>query len=135
MAILFEVYALFLFKEAKLNVGYQETGNRGIVDFLEYDEKIIIDTKYKKIYDSEKQVYVIDDIRQVSGYARDIRLLKKLFGEEENKWGNIVPDCLIVYPDNDGDKKIKKENLKKTKIAQFNKFYKYGIKLPVNEYS
>jgi hypothetical protein len=130
MSKLFELYVLVKLKKAGLNIGYQEGGNYGEVDFLDYKKQIIIDTKYKKIYDSEKQEYNIEDIRQVSGYARDKRILKKLFGKNEENWKEKVPVCLIIYPDKNFSEDIEPHKLKKTPIGQFNEFYKYGIKLP-----
>jgi 5-methylcytosine-specific restriction enzyme subunit McrC len=131
MPKLFELYAFAQMKDAGLNVSYQQAGNYGTVDFLVYDKDnpIIIDTKYKKLYDNEE--YNIDDIRQVSGYARDIRLLKNLYGSEYEAKINSVPKCLIIYPGlNESDNKdIPRESsaLLTAKIKHFNEFYKYGI--------
>jgi 5-methylcytosine-specific restriction enzyme subunit McrC len=132
MSKLFELYILTKLKQANLNIKYQESGNYGEVDFLEHEGKIIIDTKYKKIYDGEGQNYNIEDIRQVSGYARDKRLLKKLYGSEVDSWKNKVPRCLIIYPDKNGKEIIDSdyEKLLENNIEQFNEFYKYGIRLP-----
>jgi hypothetical protein len=136
MPKLFEIYVLALLKSANPNIGYQVRGNYGEVDFLDYDNKIIIDTKYKKIYDSEEE-YKIEDIRQVAGYARDIGLLRKLFGTIDDTVKNKVPDCLIIYPDMANGFDVRKddkaklfEGLLSESIEQFNKFYKFGIKLP-----
>ena len=119
---------MVLLKKAKVNVNYQVHGNYGYVDFLDYDHKIIIDTKYKKIYEEEKK-FNIDDIRQVSAYARDKRLLKNLYND--NTWETTIPKCLIIYPDeNINSMAINSAELLNTPIEQFNKFYKYGIKLP-----
>jgi 5-methylcytosine-specific restriction enzyme subunit McrC len=137
MSKLFELYVFVILKEAGLNIDYHKRGNYGEVDFLDYDEKIIIDTKYKKIYDGETQEYKIEDIRQISGYARDIELLKKLYGADNANWENIVPNCLIIYPDQkNGCENMPSHSSEFIKgdeyhrISQFNKFYKYGIKLP-----
>jgi len=139
MAILFELYVYSLFLDAGLDIYYQESGSSGIADFLlldkELNKKLIIDTKYKKIYDSEARgsdMYRIEDIRQVSGYARDIRLLKKLYGKDERYWKTIVPKCLIIYPKmSHGNKFINKNELTKSPIKEFNEFYKYGVELPL----
>ena len=128
MPKLFELYTLVLLKKAKINVNYQVHGNYGYVDFLDYDHKIIIDTKYKKIYDEEKK-FNIDDIRQVSAYARDKRLLKNLY--KDNTWETTIPKCLIIYPDeNINNMTINSAELLNAPIEQFNEFYKYGLKLP-----
>jgi 5-methylcytosine-specific restriction enzyme subunit McrC len=132
MSKLFELYVLAKLKRTTgLDIGYQVSGSSGIVDFLEYNKKIVIDTKYKKIYDSDNQFYKIDDIRQVSGYARDKRLLKKLYEDHESDWKTIIPPCLIIYPDMTERKSdIFPEKLLEISINQFNEFYRYGIKLP-----
>jgi 5-methylcytosine-specific restriction enzyme subunit McrC len=131
MSRLFELYVLTKLKQANLNINYQESGNYGEVDFLEQDGKIIIDTKYKKIYDGENQNYKIEDIRQISGYARDKGLLKKLYGRDA-ELKNIVPPCLIIYPDKNGKEVFDNDHsqLLISPIKQFNEFYKCGIKLP-----
>jgi 5-methylcytosine-specific restriction endonuclease McrBC regulatory subunit McrC len=133
MPKLFELYAFAKMKNAGLHVSYQQNGNYGTVDFLVYDkdEPVIIDTKYKKLYDNEE--YDINDIRQVSAYARDIRLLENLYGLEYESKKNSVPACLIIYPelDENNSKDIPSEpgELLTTKIEQFNKFYRYGISI------
>jgi 5-methylcytosine-specific restriction enzyme subunit McrC len=131
MSKLFELYVLTKLKQANLNISYQESGNYGEVDFLEQSGKIIIDTKYKKIYDGENQNYKIEDIRQISGYARDKGLLKKLYGKDV-ELKNIVPPCLIIYPDKNGKEVFDNDHcqLLTSPINQFNEFYKCGIKLP-----
>jgi len=101
-----------------------------MVDFLDCDHKIVIDTKYKKKYETEEK-YGIDDIRQVSGYARDISLLKKLYGESEDCWKTKIPKCLIIYPKmSEGNKSINPNGLTECPIEEFNEIYKYGIELP-----
>jgi 5-methylcytosine-specific restriction endonuclease McrBC regulatory subunit McrC len=135
MSKLFELYVLALMKTAKLNVGYQQGGNYGVADFLEYDAKIIIDTKYKTVYDDENQKYKIEDIQQIAGYARDNRLLKNLYGNKDNLWKTTVPKCLIIYPIEPGkagpvSMPSNPGDLTGMPIEQFNEFYKYGIGLP-----
>jgi 5-methylcytosine-specific restriction enzyme subunit McrC len=131
MPKLFELYAFAQMKYAGLTVSYHQGANYGEVDFLVYDKDnpIIVDAKYKKVYDTEK--YEIEDIRQVSGYARDIRLLKNLYRSDYESKINSVPKCLIIYPDpNKSEHKgmsNKPGDLLTTKIEHFNEFYKYGI--------
>ncbi|GAB4200971.1 MAG: hypothetical protein Fur0023_04850 [Bacteroidia bacterium] len=138
MSKLFELYVLGLLKDTFFNnVRYQIKGNYGQPDFIltdaEKNIKMIIDTKYKKEYD---QSYIIDDIRQLSGYARDIRILKELGYKEvfENK-ADVV-DCLIIYPttqQNQNESYKLPSDLKKTPIDSFIRFYKMAVKLPVIE--
>ena len=132
MAILFELYVYSCLKKSGLRIGYQISGvKKTRVDFLDYDNKIIIDTKYKDAYDPE-----IDDIRQVSGYARDIGILKKLFGEQVTHEDSTVPNCLIIYPDMDKNKvsgNIEKDKLLDDRIEEFNRFFRYCIGLPKSD--
>ncbi len=136
MSKLFELYVLGKLKDTYGNkIKFQIKGTYGSPDFLlvSETEKIIIDTKYKPIYQSEK--YVSDDIRQLSGYARDIGVLKHLgFNSELSK--EIVVDCLIIYPAqlNENASEDLSNNLKENTISGFTKFYKMQIKLPVINY-
>lgn len=129
MSLLFELYVYSKLKqEFEKNIIYQAGGKYGDTDFLKLDEKLIIDTKYKPQYKKDKY-YDIDDIRQLSGYARDNGILKKL------KLENIhtVIDCVIIYPDNDSKINFEGRNLKEKGIYQFLEFYKCGIKLPIKK--
>ena len=94
-------------------------------------EKMVIDTKYKKIYqnnDQRNDRYNSDDIRQIAGYARDKKILQCLdYSEDEMQ--NVVVDCLIIYPDQRSSEQLPKF-LKTQPIDQFIKFYKMPIKLP-----
>lgn len=134
MSKLFELYVYSLLKDAYgSNIMYQlsEDGKRqthghyGDIDFMKLDEKILIDTKYKEVY-TQGGRYDIDNIRQLSGYARDWGVLKKLNITSDNE----VIDCVIIYPDKTSNDNFKDKELKETSIRQFTKFYKCGIKLP-----
>jgi 5-methylcytosine-specific restriction enzyme subunit McrC len=130
MSLLFELYAYSkLYEVYGKNILYHPRGNSyGETDFLNIDDKTVIDTKYKEIYCNNQ--YDIENIRQLSGYARDIGVLAKLgFNTDEDA---PVLDCVIIYPDQNCEVvDIKPEIFKNKKIGQFYKFYKYGIKLPV----
>ena len=130
MSKLFELYVLGLLKDKYKNkILFQVQGTYGQPDFLlvNESEKIIIDTKYKRKYQQEK--YFPEDIRQLSGYSRDIKILKRLgFISEDEQ--NITVDCLIIYPDQTASEDLA-ENLKSDKINGFSKFYKMPIKLPI----
>ena len=134
MSKLFELYVYSLLKDAygsKIiyqlsEEGKRQTrGNYGDIDFMKLDEKILIDTKYKEIY-TQNGKYDIDNIRQLSGYARDWGVLKKLDITSDNE----VIDCIIIYPDKTAKENLKNRELKETIIKQFTRFYKCGIKLP-----
>jgi len=130
MSKLFELYVLGLLKDTyHNNILFQIQGTYGQPDFALILEKskMIIDTKYKKKYQEEK--YIIEDIRQLSGYARDTKILSK-FGFKTEEEQDRVLDCLIIYPDQDASEDLN-ENLTADKIEGFIKFYKMPIKLPV----
>jgi 5-methylcytosine-specific restriction enzyme subunit McrC len=127
MSLLFELYVFSkLRKEFGRNILYQSKGRFGNTDFLKTDEKIIIDTKYKPKYTND---YVIDDIRQLSGYSRDKGIMKKLQIEGDN----TVVDCVIIYPNSNSAEDFTKRGLKESEINQFIKFFKCGIKLPLKQ--
>lgn len=111
MDLLFELYVLVkLKKQYGKEIEYQVTTKGHEVDFIkkDKDEKIIIDAKYKNKYMVGKEEK--DDIRQVSGYARNESILKRL-GIPKNEIENTVVDCLIVYPKKDGIEYFKSEKL------------------------
>lgn len=131
MPKLFELYVLGMLKDKYFNnIKFQIQGTYGQPDFVLVtdNEKMIIDTKYKRIY-QQKEEYQAEDIRQLSGYARDTKILSKLgciTAEEQDK----VIDCLIIYPDQTASD-ILADNLKEKPITGFTRFYKMAIKLPV----
>jgi 5-methylcytosine-specific restriction enzyme subunit McrC len=137
MSLLFElyVYSKLQSKYGK-DILFQYHGGYGDIDFVNVNEKTIIDTKYKSYYNENftgqaqwKRDNIAKDIRQLSGYSRDVKVLKKLnFNLEDNL---PILDCVIIYPDQNSDK-TDVENLviKSEKINEFYKFYKYGIRLP-----
>lgn len=134
MPKLFELYILGLLKEKfGTQIQFQAKGNYGEPDFLlvSPSEKMVIDTKYKKIYQNNEQQqnrYNSDDIRQIAGYARDKKILQ-ILGYDDQDMQNIVVDCLIVYPDQYATEQLPK-SLKEQSIQQFIKFYKAPVKLP-----
>lgn len=129
MSKLFELYVLGLLKDVYgKNIKYEKKeagGNYGLPDYLYINEgeQMIIDAKYKTIYDNE---YMIEDIRQLSGYARDKRVLQKLKLSECE-----IADCLIVYPKQNIDRmSLAGIDLKEKVIHQFVQFYKVAVQLP-----
>ncbi|GFD80916.1 hypothetical protein KUL118_37780 [Tenacibaculum sp. KUL118] len=96
-----------------------------IINSKDGNYKMIVDAKYKPRYVVNN--VSVDDIRQVSGYARLLSIYKEM-----NLVGfNKVIDCLIIYPDQEKDLEfIGKESLKHYKIQHYAQFYKIGIKLP-----
>ena len=130
MAKLFELYVLGQLKDKyanKILYGAKEaSGKYGLTDYLLLsDERMIIDAKYKPIYQENR--YDIDNIRQLSGYGRDKGVLSKL-GFSKEQMENTVVDCLIIYPDQTVSEKLF-ENAQKP-IEGFVKFFKKPVKLP-----
>jgi mcrBC 5-methylcytosine restriction system component-like protein len=82
----------------------------------------VIDAKYKPVYEDSR---VIDDIRQVSGYARLEKVYKRL-GLEDSK---ELIDCLIIYPSLEENRVFNLEN--KSKISEYRNIYKLGISIPL----
>jgi 5-methylcytosine-specific restriction enzyme subunit McrC len=139
MSRLYEVYVYSLLHEAYgNNIQFQVGGYRqSAVDFIKTDDRLIIDTKYKPRYNYGNSG-IIDDIRQISSYARDEKILKRLLGSEFNT--DMVPECLIIYPEkennqDDPDKVITgfggvdliKDAIP---IKAYRKFYKISVPLP-----
>ena len=135
MSKLFELYVLGLLKDRFGNqVDFQISGNYGDADYLvkKQDHKMIVDAKYKTYYNENfkgqcqwKRDNIAKDIRQLSGYARDKKILSKLGVDY-----NTIVDCLIIYPEMDGLSDLRDANLKSVDIDQFIQFYKIGVQLP-----
>ena len=77
--------------------------------------------KSYKIYKDSRD---IDDIRQVSGYAR-LEAIYNEFKIEENK----LIDCLIIYPSLEENKSLNIEN--KKEISKYRNIYKLSVSIPL----
>ena len=146
------VYAQLIKNYGKENIGFQVSGyEKTAVDFIKKDEQLIIDAKYKPQY-AHSDAGMLDDIRQISGYARDRKILAALnIGEHSHD----EIKCLIIHPEpqnktenNDTpspneDKMNKRCNIfidgndqtlieQAAEIKYFRNFYKIGIPLPYN---
>lgn len=101
MSRLFEVYVYSkLHKAYGDKVLFQVPGClRTVADFVKTDEKLILDAKYKTHY-QKKNSAILADIRELSAYARDNKILrtmgveKKAYNEEET-----LINCIIIYPE------------------------------------
>ena len=136
MARLYEVYVYGLLQKAYPGqIKFQVNGHyHTAVDFLKMDEKLIMDTKYKPQYDSSNSG-IIDDIREISGYARDEYILNELGIPEQD----IVPNCLIIYPKmedccivtafSEGEPLLPES----TPINGFRRFYKICVPVPIKK--
>ena len=100
MSLLYEHYVYGLLYEAYgSKIVYQYKGITGYPDFLYISEnfKAILDTKYIPKYEDE--TLDTNVVRQLSGYSRDLFVLRKLGYKniEEDSFIPSVP-CVIVYP-------------------------------------
>ncbi len=131
MSKLFELYVFAKLKEKfplKDEVKYLFKSNYLELDFIinskQHDLKMVVDAKYKPAYRDSK--IKKEDIRQVSGYAR----MQSVYNELKKDKNEII-DCLIIYSDQDAERKDFVENFELTAEKNYVKFYKIGIELPV----
>ena len=130
MSKLFEFYTLGLLKDRYgQKLIFQAQGTYGQPDFLLAGEtnKFILDAKYKSRYQNEH--YHIEDIRQLSGYSRDSKLLTKLGYISHEDQSKAVPHCIVVYIDQHAQT-VLPESLTDDRIDGFTNFYKVGIAMP-----
>lgn len=131
MSKLFELYVLGKLKEVIefRNIIFQAKGQYGNLDFLktEAGKELVIDAKYKLDYKHGK--YNIDDIRQISAYARDKGILSKMPSYKTSMLNPLV-NCVIIYPDDNCQAKINAEKIFDSSIKEFQNFYKVGIAIP-----
>lgn len=138
MSLLYEHYVYGLLNEAYGDkISYQFNGKTGRPDFLYRSTgfKAILDTKYIPKYESSS----LDNnvIRQLSGYSRDILILRHL-GYEDIDEESPIPNvpCVIIYPKEGRDVKNPFTNkrlrdLCTTPVRNLARFYKVCIPLPV----
>ena len=142
MSLLYEHYVYGLLNEAYGDkISYQFKGKTGFPDFLYRSTgfKAILDTKYIPKYENSS----LDNnvIRQLSGYSRDIPILRQLGYEDIDEESSIpnVP-CIIIYPKEGRDVKNPFANktlrgLCTTPIRKLARFYKIRIPLPVMDFN
>lgn len=131
MSKLFEFYTLGLLKDRYgQKLIFQAQGTYGQPDFLLVDEtkKLILDAKYRPIYQENR--YHIEDVRQLSGYARDTKLLSKLGYVSEAEQDSAVVGCVLIYTDQKAETMLP-DNLTLNQIKGFTKFYKVPVAMPV----
>lgn len=132
MSKLFELYVFSKLKERftkHKEVTYHKTFNYLEPDFIVKTNdglmKMVVDAKYKPQYKDGK--ISVEDIRQISGYAR----LKKIY-DFLNYEDDKVIDCLVIYSNQNADRKdFKGENFKPEEEKEYNRFFKIGIELPI----
>ena len=124
-----KLFELYVYKKLQEKFGgREEVLYHFIADYTELDfllntpeYKMVIDAKYKPIYEDSR---VIDDIRQVSGYAR----LEKVYQKLGLDGSNELIDCLIIYPSLEEDTNF---NLKDKKIEGYKNIYKLSVSIPL----
>lgn len=131
MPILFELYFYHLLlkynRDSHKNIIYQFSTYGNSLDFLITNPAMIMDTKYKPVYNKGR---VHEDIRQVSGYARLKKVREKL-GVYNTQ--NLI-DCVIVYPlldDSSITYELQSIHEYLEPINMYEKVYKLGLKLPL----
>jgi len=131
MSKLFEFYTLGILKD-KYNdkLTFQAQGTYGQPDFLLTDgsNKLILDAKYKPRYQDNR--YDINDIKQLSGYARDTKLLTKLGYVSQAEQDSAVVGCVLIYTDQKA-KMTLPDDLTANEIDGFTRFYKVAVAMPV----
>lgn len=131
MSLLFELYVYSKLKSAyKDQIDHHVSTYGNEIDFVKYDEKLIIDAKYIPLW--EDKVHH-DNVRQLSGYARNIALREKITNNKGDE--TTIIDCLIIYPHEDGKDGFSEEVLikKELEIGTYLKFHKLSIKLPTKD--
>lgn len=131
MSKLFEFYTLGLLKDRYgQKLIFQAQGTYGQPDFLLRDEtnRLILDAKYRPRYQDER--YHIEDVRQLSGYARDTKLLSKLGYISEAEQDSAVVGCVLIYTDQKAEITLP-EDLTANEIKGFSRFYKVPVAMPM----
>lgn len=128
MSRLYEMWVFSNLQKKSINdVLFQERGfyGRQIADFVIREEKLILDAKYKPDYQN-KSFVDINDIREISGNARDESLLPDISEE-------YSPRCIILYPGSEFELLPESKKLfceQGIKIQHYRNFYKISIALP-----
>ena len=171
MSSLFEMYIYEMLEKAYPNtISFQVEGfGNTRVDFIKNSkiEKVIIDTKYKLWYEksssellkehkscsnykfgkkssSDHFSYFLEDVRQISGYARDSKILNNFHFSNEERCQSVP--CIIIYPavksnNSSINKGIESFDPRKTLIQQaekidgYDNFYKIGVYIPTVDMS
>lgn len=129
MSRLYEMWVFSKLQQHTIHkIHFQEKGfyGRQVADFVIPLERLILDAKYKPNY-ANNNFIDIDDIRELSGNARDESLLPNL---DES----YSPRCIILYPGDYDELKYEEEALfdsQGIKIPHYRNFYKISVKLPV----
>ncbi|MCQ2192144.1 MAG: McrC family protein [Paludibacteraceae bacterium] len=139
MSKLFELYVFHRLRKVftgKKEIFYHLKSHRQELDYLlnpqVWPEPYVIDAKYKPRYKTSTSI-LMDDAREVSGYARLSNIYKRL-GLEEDR--TLPIKCLIIYPDQSAKDYFSFTRMKEPdfeKIGGYVRMYKLGIRLPIVE--
>ena len=131
MSRLFEMYVLSLLKQAygdEIEFQVQGYNCLQVADYVHNGEGLVIDAKYKQMYaGGGVNKRLVDDIREISGNARDYSIMSKFPHPEKE------PECIIIYPEDNGLSSFSgplSELAHKKPIHQFRNFYKIPVRLP-----
>ena len=137
MSLLYEHYVYGLLYEAyQEKITYQFKGNTGYPDFLYTSGtfKAILDSKYIPKY--ERHSLDTYAIRQLSGYSRDLSILKRL-GYKNIEESSLIPSipCVIIYPsetkgNHNPFMNISLEKLCTKPLRGLSLFYKFEVPVP-----
>lgn len=138
MSLLYEHYVYGLLYEAyHEKISYQFSGETGFPDFLYRSRvfKAILDTKYIPKYEKTKlDTYVV---RQLSGYSRDLSVLKYLGYKNIDEEAPTPPvPCVIIYPTegqrifNPFKDKTLQEICTHNNVKNLSMFYKLDVPVP-----
>lgn len=130
MSRLYEMYVLSkLREEFGHEILFQVPGyGKSKVDYVHTREKLILDAKYKPQY-ADSNSGMLDDVREISGYARDRKILKTLGVDNEDK----EVKCVIIYPvEAEKEYNLNAATLweRATDIDAFRNFKKMAIAVP-----
>ena len=138
MSLLYEHYVYGLLYEAYQNkITYQYSSLTGKPDFLYHSQgfKAILDTKYIPKYEKNQKLDT-DVVRQLSGYSRDLKILRYLGYEDVSEEAPLpnVP-CVIIYPEEGGEinnpfLNISLKKLCSKSVGGLALFYKIAISVP-----
>ena len=92
-----------------------------------------MDAKYKPYYTGNADVKW-SDIREISGYARDKDLLKKIGWVKDGEVNaSEVPPCVVIYPEyENGETALDPTGILNNakEIKNYTNFYKIAVKVP-----
>ena len=138
MSKLFELYVLASLRAVPGigEVRYQHYATKAnILDYLAVTKKWILDAKYKFAY--EKGNFLVNDVRQLSGYARSRKLLRDL-GYLQDEIQDALPPlpCIIIYPSMQEQDAALPDTangflLEKHQLNDYVQFFKVPLKLPL----